>query len=628
MSDTPLAPTSNGGTSASGSKAVEQIPEGRLYRSGEVRGKKLPGYLVRGDLVSHLDTLREEWAVQAIAAHLSDVTESSDTDAIRYRNRHTGTEHTVERKEGTIHKSRQSFVEDIRRRIWKKAKRPEDREHRAQWDPDFERDYDRLRHAIDRLEKGEYLVNEGPAVEAERKPVRDRNGRRWRVDPSFRRMPIADPQRRSVRCTGPEPEIDPDALHIDVLDALERLVAYRENLHEDFTAGWKAEQRGGDWKPHQAKADAARSHQWTAKHGTDRPQYVSVGRWRPEEIDEEDLKGERAVTVRWVVFDIDADTKERCAQLGHELVQVLSDHLTDEQLEQVLVSYTGGTSIHVRVPAGFLGNPLFKNAEAAASALAGFTDRLCEGHPELREAIDDRLFHPRQMVRMIGSLYEEDTAPPDNSSHRPKLIQRLLTRPQIDGREHATTVADEILDFLRRRHLDIDDVTLDFSGTRAVTITGAPDQTPGTSRVVATTAEEFLRHGPTPLWARSECGTHQPFNIPDPTEAEHIPALTALLPDHPGTPHTGGVITSVAKQHPTGEYERALQVEQEGEKWGRDVDKPHLVGRNRAALTISMVRLTYSTTPWKDVQAWNGGLVDPLDESELRKTFRSAKSYV
>ena len=232
------------------------------------------------------------------------------------------------------------------------------------------------------------------------------------------------------------------------------------------------------------------------------------------------------------------------------------------------------------------------------------------------------------MVRMIGSLYEEDTPPPDNSSHRPKLIQRLLTRPQIDGREHAEAVADEILELLRRRHLDISDVTLDFSGTRAVTITDAPDETPQANRVTVTTADRFLQHGATPLRARSECGTHQPFDIPDPTEAEYVQALATLLHPHADTPHGESVTPSVAKQPPTGEYERALQVEHEGEKWGRDVDKPHLVGRNRAALTVSMHRLTYSETPWRDVCVWNREMAEPLPEGELRKTFRSARSYV
>lgn len=625
-------PASTSNDTAVDSGSVEEIPSGRPYRSGEVRSKKLPGYLVRSlGLVSHMDTPREEWAALAIAAHLSDVTEGSDADATCYRNRHTGNQHLVEREEGTIHKSRQSFVEDIRKRLYKRAASPEDRDHRAQWSNQFEADYDRLRHAIDRLAEGDYLVNEGPAVDAEKKPVRDRNGRRWAVMPELRNQPDADPQRRFVRCTGPEPEMDRESLHVDVLDNLERLVAYREDLHGAFTAGWKAEQRGGKWRKHQAKSDAARSHQWTARNGTDRPQYVSTGRWRPEEIEDESLKGERAVTVPWIVFDIDADSRKRCAELAHQLVELLSEHLSDEQLKQVVCAYTGGTSIHVRVPAGFLGNPVYKNADAAAQTLSEFADRLCEGNPDLREAIDDRLFHPRQMVRMIGSTYEEDTDPPDNSSWRPHLIQRLSTRPQVEDQQHAAQIADKVLDFLQDRHLDASDVTFDFNGTHPVTVTDAPDRTPNTNRVVATDALDFLLFGPRPLWARSKDGTHQPFDLPDPTEAEHHETLANLLDSAPtqvSTPRKKSDTYSVAKQPVSGEYARALEVTEEGEKWGRDVDKPSLVGRNRAALTVALFKLTHSTTPWQDVRAWNGRMVDPLPEAELRKTFRSAERHL
>lgn len=629
MSDNHPAFVSN--ESAELSSRVEDLGRDRAYRSGDVHGKKLPTYLVRSlGLVNHLGNVREEWAALAIAGHLSDVTEANDADGIRYRNRHTGTQHRVDREEGTIHKSRQSFVEDIRRRIWKKAKGPEDRENREQWSEGFERDYDRLRHAIDRLGEQEYLVNEGPAVEAEDKPVRDRNGRRWSVQGAFRRQPDADTQRRFVRCTGPEPEVDWDGLHIDVLDCLERIVAHQEDLHEGFTAGWKAEEKGGEWTTHQAKSDAARSHQWTARNGVSRPQYVSVGRWRSEEIEEADLKGERAVTVPWIVFDIDADTKEQCASLAYRLVQLLSEHLTEEQLSRVLCSYTGGTSIHVRVPAGLLGNPVFKSADAAARSLSEFADRLCEGHPELREAIDDRLFHPRQMVRMIGSTYDEDTDAPDNSSWRAWLIQRLSVQAQIDDRDHAAQVADQVLEFLRQHHLAIEDVDLHFSSDRPLAITDAEDQTPNTNRVVACTGTEYLDHGAGPLWARSQDGTYQSFDIPDPTSVQYSQELSGLL--RTAAPSTQKSDTySVAKQHnhaPTGEYARALEVEREGEKWGRDVDKPHLVGRNRAALTVSLHRLTYSETPWRDVCAWNRDMAEPLPEIELRKTFRSANSYI
>ena len=594
-----------------------------------MRGKKLPAQLVRSTgLFTRQGTPREEWATLARAAKLSEITNQNDSGATVYRNVHTGNQRVVKRQAGMIHKSRQSFVRDVRRRVWKKASGPKRRQIRKYWTDEFGRDYDRHRARLQHI--SDYLENEGPAVDTGTKLERDRNGRLWSVNQSLTDCPDGKPQRRFVCGSGPEPEVARRKLELDVLDVLERLVAHRESLHQEFEAGWKAEKRGGDWQKHQAKANARRSHQWTAKNGTGRPQFVSVGRWREKEIDDDALEGQRAVTVPWVVFDIDADTKERCAELGRRLVERLSEYLSREQMGQVLVSYTGGTSVHIRVPAGFLGNPIYKNEEAAAETLSEFADELCQGLPEVREAIDDRLFHPRQLVRMIGSTYEEDTPPPDNSGARAWLVRQLLFRPQIKGRDHAEEVADQVLDTLRERHLSVQDVNFRFCGEHPVTIEGATDQTPNANRVVATTARDGLLSGPEPLWARSRNGAHQPFELPDPTEAEHVPKLASLLSDR-SAPLTKRDTPSVEKS--TGEaggaeYERALDVDREGEKWGRDVDKPHLVGRNRAALTISLVHLTRSDAPWRETCTWNRQMDEPLPERELRSVYRSAKDYL
>jgi hypothetical protein len=145
-------------------------------------------------------------------------------------------------------------------------------------------------------------------------------------------------------------------------------------------------------------------------------------------------------------------------------------------------------------------------------------------------------------------------------------------------------------------------------------------------RVVATDAINFLGNGSLLLWGHSEAGRFTSYNLPDPTSTPFCPSLSRLLDPAPRR-HRGGDRYTVAKRRSTGEYERAKEVQYEGEKWGRDVDKPDLIGRNRAALTVSLVACTRSQTPWMDIRAWNRGMADPLPEAELRKTFESARRY-
>lgn len=517
----------------------------------------LPTGLVRSaGLLTHQGTPREEWGAVAIAGHLSQTAENAEDDGIRYVNRHNGALVVVLREAGTIHKSRQSFVEDLRRRIYKRATAPADGEFREGWEEGFRRDYDRIRHAIDRAD---LVRNCGPVAFGGLPFHEDLNGRRWHVDETLRDLPEAPEQRDSVRCTGPDPTVDLGGLHVDVLDALERIVAHREDLHEQFTAGWKQQQFDGDWGPRERKIDASKSHQWTAREGSDRPQFVGVGRFRPEEIDHEGLEGRRACTVPWIVFDLDGETWQECARLADRLCTRISKRVSARVLSDVQVVHTGGTSFHVYVPAGALGNRVYPNAAACKQALRRFADNLCGGNSELRDAIDNSVLDPTQVHRMIGSTY------------------------------------------------------------------------PNGNRVVACDAITFLGHGGFFLRGHSEVGRFHAYTLPDPTSTPFSPSLAALFERGPRRQNPRGRDSStVAKQSSTGEYERALQVQYEGEKWGRDVNKPDLRGRNRAALTVSLVHLTYCPTErqaWRDTRAWNRDMTEPLPETELRTVFRHARKY-
>jgi hypothetical protein len=399
-----IGTNSAGFNSAPKSGSVERI-DGRQYRRAPVRGRKLPTALVRSiGLLSHMGTPREELPILARALHIDHVTAESDSEAVRYWNQHTGTLETVERIAGTFQKSAQGFTEDIRRRIWKKIT-PDGLES-----ADARRDYERHRHATRRA--APYLVDVGPAVPHPDKRRRDFNGRRWAVAEELRDMPVAPDPAPLVRCTGPEPHVNWNALHIDVLDALERIVAHREQLHRQFTEGKAATSRDDDDRAglsltkHRA-VDAQRSHQWHARHGSDRAAFVSVGRWRKGESAHADERP--AVTVPWIVFEIDGrdddgqKSRTRTAELARRLVRRLLTYTgTADALH---LSYTGSTSIHVRLSHAAVGCPVYTSERDAAAALSALVDGICAGMPEVRAAIDDACLRPRQLIRCIGSTH-------------------------------------------------------------------------------------------------------------------------------------------------------------------------------------------------------------------------------
>jgi hypothetical protein len=534
--------------------------DGRDYRAGPVRGKMLPTALVRSTgLVTHQGSPREELAVLAIAAYVDGI--KPENDGVEYVNRHRGTLHVVRREDGTIWKSRQSFTEDVRRRLYKRTEAPDDGELRADWTDEFARDYDRIRHATDRVSA--YLSNDGAATETSVPMLDCLNGRRWRVADELRDLPDAPEPRDCVPCTGPEPTIDWGALYIDPLDALERITAHREKLHRRFKAGAKQQQHRGEFAPREAKRHARASHEWTARRGSDRPQYVTAGRWQSE-----DDVGDTSApcTVPWIVFDLDAGTKAENERHADRLMTLLRQRMEAEAFADVLAVDTGGDGHHVRLPAGALGNDVYRDGHACPRALSRFASRLCADDPDLLDALDLSLFKPTQNVRMVGSTHT--------------------------------------------------------SGRRCVAITGAE-----------------YRSCPDPftlLRGHSEADTYSPVTLPDPTATPYCPSLARLLHDversRPSNhdPARGGDRQSVVKPGATGEYERALRVQHEGEKWGRDVDKPDLVGRNRACLTVSLRKLTVRRTPseaWRDVRAWNRQMAEPLPEPEARRVFEHARAY-
>ncbi|PEN04634.1 hypothetical protein CRI93_14845 [Longimonas halophila] len=354
--------------------------------------------------------------------------------AYQYVNAYSGREHVVERQLGTFIKSIQGIAEDLYRRIYKRLPPAQD----PLADPDFRKIYERVLRALQRVSspaaiagaEGDTLPREtapaapipskrptpkrppreersgpllqrlGPAVPSPNKLVRDRNGQRWRASRALRSAPPekAAQTTRAVRASGPAPRIPWHRPYLDPLQVTEALYAHREALHERFTHGWKATIQDGQWTRHQLR-HARRSETSIATQGSDRPSFISVGRWREDEITRR--HPDSAVTVPWIIADIDGEDPATSAKHAKTLCRLLVKCGLDPS--HLVVSYTGGRGCHVRIPHGAVGCPIYQDVDAASVLLSRFFDTLCTDHPRLRAAIDDAACRPTQMIRMIGS---------------------------------------------------------------------------------------------------------------------------------------------------------------------------------------------------------------------------------
>ena len=464
----------------------------------------------------------------------------------------------------------------------------------------------------------------GPAVPSANKLIRDRNGQRWRVHPGL--MQGAPQRLRAVRTTGPAPQIDWSRAAMDPLSATEQLYAHRQSLHTAFSTAWRCRISQSSWTrpvPRESRASEAA----IATRGSSYPSFISVGRWRQREIHRRD--SDSAVTVPWIVADIDGPGRYASDQHARTLCTLLRERGVG--LSEVVVSYTGGKGFHVRIPHGLFGCPVYQNAKAAQHLLRRFFDRLCDGHPALREAIDDAVCRPQQAIRMIGSTREDGqccvATTADNFIRQHPLVlfghsdagrYSGFTLPKPENTSYATSVGSLLLD---RRHI------------RTVH--------PIHERVRRQLQEETSK----PKGVLAEPSPPKP--------AIHV-NIYCWKPIRPRPPPT--------LQNPGGRViARLLGPVIESQAWGTDVDQPY-AGRNWAAFIMGLyvtsypelasqriwaaLRSRYGTAmpkatvpeaavPASDalsaeavLRAWNQAVCrPPLPEAELMTTLTSARRY-
>lgn len=551
--------------------------------------------------------------------------EPTVSSAYQYTNIYSGRNHIVRREAGSVVKSIQGIAEDLYRRIHKRLPPPQD----PLEDPRFRSFYDRVRRAMQRAARTDQaedtsnpsliasegtvadipsptrsahirpsekpddrigrpkdqpsplVCHLGPAVPSQNKLVRDRNGQRWQVSPALQSTPpekVAQTT-RAVRSSGPAPTVPWHRPYLDPMQIAEAIYAHREALHKQFTHGWKATIQKRQWTRHQPR-HARRSETSIATQGSDRPSFISVGRWREDEIDRRHL--DSAVTVPWIIADIDGTGPATSAKHAKTLCRLLVKYGLDPS--HLIVSYTGGHGYHVRIPHGAVGCPVYQDVEAAQTLLTQFFDELCTGHPKLRAAIDDTACRPTQMIRMIGS-----------------------DRPH-GGR--CVAVAGDI--FLELHHLVLlghsDNTRYDgFSLPR-------PEEapyTPGLKYLLLpedlTTKHHSLHHRVIRLLQRST-SPHK-LQLRRSTDAQkkertgsaiHVnnycwkphfsrpPPTPIMQPNQPDNGHLGVM-------------DRLMDPVQEAEAWGEAVERPY-VGRNKACFIMGLYAYTYPEAALRRVQ--------------------------
>jgi len=553
-----------GGGPRQGERPVEppttDAPEGRRYRAAPVRTVELPDSFVEeaGGAFTRKGTPRLELLCAARGAYVQRKADGADTDALEYD---TGA-YSV-REEGTHIKSIQGHAEDVWRRIYK---RPIPEGDPLEKD-EFSRLYRRVQKAVQR---SDHLTDEGPAVQHPDKPVRDRHGKRWALSDGLREAEsgreAADPL-PFIRCTGPESDGD----SADVWTRVERRVARENELHCEFSHALTASDLPGPWRT----AHGRRFERRHARNGGDRPRYVTVGRWRRDAVGRSD-RPEQAVRVPWIVAEIDGKDdrgrKDRAAsdRLARRLLRRLDAFGVD--LSDVVVSYSGNASIHVRIPDAVFGCPIYRNARIAEDCIGQFFDRLCGSDSELRTAIDDGLFRPGQMIRAIGSVHEDT------------------------GRQTVGTTADVFLEKPASFLWHLSETQFEYTEPEAFPLPRRAPFNPSLSALLT------------------------PSQTPSSDGGEKTNVSQCV---------SGG--SGVADGGPSGVRRRLRGGVREGEPWGMDVGRPNAVGRNWAALYFSHLVLAEQSSreaAWTVVRDWNRRFnAPPLPEREVRNVFEQAVRY-
>lgn len=260
----------------------------------------------------------------------------------------------------------------------------------------------------------DYFADLGPAVTDEEIVTgkgADRFGKRWTVwDKRLEEAaesPVSDDPSSVVFGTVYEEET-PYRGRLAVLRKLERMEAYRLGLHRAFrstegTNGRSIFVEDG----HDFQREAARNR-------IDGAATIGIGRYHRNEVRDidETLMPQRCLTMPWIVIDLDGKSTAENFWAARLIVQQLVEAF-DVDANSVVVSYTGGKGFHVRIPAGAIGNPIYRGQRVARDVVRRFVSLILEpvmlpdSDAKVLEFVDGGLLNPTAQVSVVGSQHRK-----------------------------------------------------------------------------------------------------------------------------------------------------------------------------------------------------------------------------
>lgn len=262
-----------------------------------------------------------------------------------------------------------------------------------------------------RIVKKGYLIDRGFAApdDSVTGKLRDLYGKRWTLPLSLREAvdehaPEDRPPAFVLTARPPDDSLL-EGPYVAVMAYLEQWVAHEYQLHQAFTHSvvrTKIERQKGAAAPYLSWQNQQ------AGTGQSGERHISIGAYRKAETlhHNKNVRDRRACVVPFVVADIDGENLEVSLNVAHLLLKRLDELAVD--LNQISASYSGNRSIHIRIPMGMLGNPIFRNTSLAKSILQEFLSSLWKqitedgSHTPL---LDMNLASPLHTIRAIGSAH-------------------------------------------------------------------------------------------------------------------------------------------------------------------------------------------------------------------------------
>jgi len=167
--------------------------------------------------------------------------------------------------------------------------------------------------------------------------------------------------------------------------------------------------------------DGSRPHE-----GDRGERHMSIGSFR-EEAQEKGVYDDTPCAVPWIVFEPEKGDLVDRFEATRRVLEALDVEGAD--LSEIVVSYSGNESFHVRIPTGMIGNPVFESVETARTVLRRFARETVD------EELDANLFDPKHLIRCIGSVHEE-TGRHVSGFHGDTFLQLSLEEAIQASRDH------------------------------------------------------------------------------------------------------------------------------------------------------------------------------------------------